>query len=107
MKGDAERAKLRLEAERGIPFLDGSTAEVEALAKKLLAAHAIPEDEVTDAYHIATAAVYKMDVLLTWNCRHMANRFALPKTIAVVTKAGYRCPAIVTPEDYMRENLDD
>lgn len=48
-----------------------------------------------------------MDVLLTWNCRHMANRFALPKTIAVVTKAGYRCPAIVTPENFLKEDLDE
>jgi len=107
MKGDPAQAKLRLESERGIPCLDGGTEEVVALAKKLLSAHAVPEDEVTDAYHIATAAVNGMDVLLTWNCRHMANRFALPKTIAVVTQAGYRCPAIVTPEDYAKEDLDD
>ena len=37
----------------------------------------------------------------------MANRFALPKTISVVARAGYACPAIVTPEDYMKEALDD
>ncbi len=65
-----------------------------------------PKDEVADAYHIATAAVHGMDVLLTWNCRHMANRFALPKTISVVTAAGYACPAIVTPEDFLKEELE-
>ena len=48
----------------------------------------------------------RMDVLLTWNCRHLANRFALPKTIAVVTKAGFQCPAIVTPENFLKEDLD-
>ena len=63
--------------------------------------------EVTDAYHIATAAIHEMDVLLTWNCRHMANRFTIPKTVAVVTKAGCRCPAIVTPENYLKEDLDE
>ena len=47
-----------------------------------------------------------MDYLVTWNCRHMANRFALPKTIAVVTKAGFQCPAIVTPENFLKEDLD-
>ena len=31
---------------------------------------------------------------------------SLPKTIAVVTKAGYRCPAIVTPENFMKEDLE-
>ena len=36
----------------------------------------------------------------------MANRFALPKTIAVMTKAGLQWPAIVTPEDFMKEDLE-
>ena len=107
MRGEPEQARLRLEAMRGITELDGSLAAIADLAGKLLEEHAIPQTEVTDAYHIATAAVHGMDVLLTWNCRHMANRFALPKTISVVAKAGYACPAIVTPEDYMKENLDE
>ena len=107
MLGDAAQAKLRLEAERGIESLDGGTDEVVALAKRLLETHAVPATEVTDAYHIATAAVHGVDVLLTWNCRHMANRFALPKTISVVANAGYSCPAIVTPDDYMKEDLDE
>ena len=90
----------------GIPLLDGFNDEVDCLAKKLLTMHAVPRTEVTDAYHIATAAVHKMDVLLTWNCRHMANRFALPKTISVVQSNGFECPSIVTPDDFMKENLD-
>ncbi len=106
-RGEPEQAKLRLEAIRGIGEVDGSVDAVSDLARKLIEEHAVPETEVTDAYHIATAAVHGMDVLLTWNCRHMANRFALPKTISVVARAGYACPAIVTPEDYMKEALDD
>ena len=47
------------------------------------------EDEATDASHIATATVYGMDVLLTWNCRHMANPVTLPKTVSVIRDAGY------------------
>ena len=67
----------------------------------LIAAHAVPPDETTDAYHIATAAVHGMDVLLTWNCRHMANPVTLPKTSAIVTKAGFTCPVIITPADFI------
>ena len=106
-RGDLEQSRARLAAFDGIQILDGSTPEIDALAQALLAAHAVPENQVTDAYHIATAAICGMDVLLTWNCRHMANRFALPKTIAVVTKAGYLCPAIVTPENFLKEDLDE
>ena len=65
-------------------------------------AHAVPNTEPTDAMHIATAAYHKMDVLLTWNCKHMANPVALPKTISTVTKAGYDCPVIITPEDFLK-----
>ncbi len=106
-RGEPEQARLRLEAIRGISEVNGSLPEIVELAKKLLDEHAVPQTEVMDAYHIATAAVHGMDVLLTWNCKHMANRFALPRTISVVAKAGYACPAIVTPEDYMKENLDE
>ena len=105
-QGDKEQSHRRLDALEGIVELDGSSQDVDKLAQTLLLAHAVPQEEVTDAYHIATASVCGMDVLLTWNCRHMANRFALPKTIAVVTKAGYRCPAIVTPENFLKEDLD-
>lgn len=106
-RGDTEQSGLRLNALKEAKELDGSTEDVVNLAQALLAAHAVPEDEVTDAYHIATAAIHEMDVLLTWNCRHMANRFTLPRTVAVVTKAGYGCPAIVTPENYLKEDLDE
>ena len=48
-----------------------------------------------------------ISVHVTRNCRHMANRFALPKTISVVANAGYASPAIFTPDDYMKEDLDE
>ena len=62
---------------------------------------------MTDAYHIATAAFYGMDVLLTWNCRHMANEFTLPKTYGVSMGAGLKCPVIITPKRYMEDANHD
>lgn len=77
--------------------------EVASLAEKLVAAHALPSNEIIDAFHIATATVSKMNYLLTWNCKHLANYSALPKTYSVLTSAGYSCPVIITPEKYMEE----
>ena len=57
--------------------------------------------EPTDALHIATATIYQMDVLLTWNCKHMANPVALPKTILTIARSGYQSPVIITPEDFL------
>ncbi len=82
-------------------ILDGLTDEVGNLAEILLTSHAVPDKEITDAFHIATASVYKMDVFLTWNCRHMANPVTLPKTASVIGKAGYSCPIIVTPAEFL------
>lgn len=58
-------------------------------------------DGKPDAAHIATAAIYGMDVLLTWNCKHMANLVTMPKTAAIVAKAGYECPVIITPDEFL------
>ena len=99
-KGYAQMAARRKEASASALRLDGKLPEVYELAEELRRLHAIPENEVTDSLHIATASVYAMDVLLTWNCRHMANIVTLPKTVSIVARAGYECPAIITPEDF-------
>lgn len=105
--GDAEQAAKRAEFIREFPILNGDIPEVRALVSRLIKEHAVPEKETTDAFHIATAAVYGMDVLLTWNCRHMANIVTLPKTAGVIAKAGYQCPKIVTPRDLIEQEVSD
>ena len=54
---------------------------------------------------IAAAAVIGADVLLTWNCKHMANPHTLPKTRQIVTAAGYVCPQVMTPKTFL-DNLN-
>jgi len=100
-RGSPLFAQRRADAMSLSMLVDGTIDEVKQLAALLLAAHAIPETEPTDALHIATASVYAMDVLLTLNCKHMANPIALPKTISTISKAGYECPIIITPVDFM------
>ena len=100
--GGPQFAARRLEAMKDFARLDGYNDNIRELARALLMAHAVPNTEPTDAMHIATAAYHKMDVLLTWNCKHMANPVALPKTISTVVKAGYDCPVIITPEDFLK-----
>lgn len=105
--GDLEQAVKRGEFLRGLQILNGDIPEVRALAARLLNEHAVPKKETTDAFHIATAAVYGMDVLLTWNCKHMANIVTLPKTACVIANAGYQCPKIVTPKDLIEQEVPD
>ena len=100
-KGSPLFAQRRQEAMSEAMFLDGMIDNVRSRARTLLEVHAVPESEPTDALHIATATLYSMDVLLTWNCRHMANPVALPKTISTISKAGYECPIIITPKEFL------
>lgn len=99
--GDPARAELRRKYLVGIDAVDGASDEVVELASALMNGHAVPDSEPTDAFHIATAAVNGLDVLLTWNCRHMANPVTLPVTASIIAKAGYRCPIIITPADFI------
>ena len=99
--GNPEMAALRKASIERMPLLDGFRDEIVVLAEKLMEAHVVPVSEGTDALHIATAAYYKMDVLLTLNCRHMANPVTLPKTVEVIMKAGYHAPIIITPGDFL------
>jgi len=84
----------------------GDKAAIE-LANKLLEGKALPEDEKTDAFHIAVAAVSGVDYLLSWNCRHLANPQTYPKTKKIVESFGLTCPIIIMPRSYLEDFADE
>ena len=104
LKGRDDLVKRRMDFLADLELIKFDANTVSALAAKLIAAHALPPKETTDALHIAAASVSGADYLLTWNCCHMANPHTLPKTIRIVEKAGFRCPQIMTPQTFL-ENL--
>ena len=99
--GNIEKARARLNLISRAMVVEGRSAATRILANELHSAHAVPETQNTDALHIAAAAVNGLAVLLTWNCKHLANPVTLPKTIATVIKSGYSCPIIITPEEFL------
>ena len=106
---ECSRGKRELVAKRDrflekIRSVQVDLSAVKELAKKLIVGHALPESEVTDAFHIATAVIARMDFLLTWNCKHMANPRTLPKTMSIISASGLVCPQIMTPQTYI-ENI--
>lgn len=81
-------------------------AEVENLAKKLIAEKALPTKAATDALHIAVAAVHGINYLLSWNCKHIANA-EMQKIIGkVCAENGWKCPEICTPEELLGGKYD-
>ncbi|GAA5147324.1 hypothetical protein GCM10023213_41780 [Prosthecobacter algae] len=96
--GEPEMAAKRLECLRGLKILN-STDESDALALLLVARLGLPKKAEADAYHIAIAAVYSMDFLLTWNCKHIHNLHMQRRIEETCRKAGFVPPVIGTPDE--------
>ncbi len=98
--GDTVAARDRLEALKDFPLLDIS-GDVDELAAAFIKTLALPPKAVTDAAHIAVAAVHGMHFLLTWNCTHIANAEMAVAIEQVCREHGLACPVICTPEELM------
>lgn len=57
----------------------------------------MPQKDTRDALHLAFASVYKVDVLLTWNCAHLANVNKKEHMKKMNAALGLFLPEIVTP----------
>ena len=72
--------------------------EIGDLAGIYLNKGVIPRSKIEDALHIAYAVVFEMDVLLSWNFRHLANIKREREVLLVNMENGYNYPIrIVTP----------
>ena len=94
--GDVEAAKRRLIFLEDIPLLE-ITPEVENLAETILASGLLPPKALRDALHIAVASFAEVDILLTWNCRHIANGAIIHELAELVAVNGYQIPVLCTP----------
>ncbi len=98
--GDPEAANKRLLALSTLPQLL-VTEQAFALANRLIAGRLLPQQAAGDAIHLTVAAVQEMDVLLTWNCRHLANAQILGEIGRFLRHNGYELPIVCTPEELM------
>ena len=99
-RGDAAAAARRINALLGIPML-AAGPRAGALVRSLLRSGALPSTARVDAAHVAIAAVNGVDVLVTWNLRHLANAAIRGKIDEACRRAGMVSPIICTPEELM------
>ena len=57
----------------------------------------MPAEALGDAHHLALASFHHCDILVTWNCRHIANTNKLPHIRRVNGLLGLETPALATP----------
>ena len=98
--GDPVAAQERLAFLDGIPIL-AITAATQKLAQELIRHVGLPVKAAVDAIHIATAALNKIDYLLTWNCKHIANPAFRRKIEDVLDAASLCSPVICTPQEIL------
>ena len=105
--GDPEAANARLAALAPLTRLAASREALD-LARRLVAAGAVPPRAAQDAAHVALAAVHGVEFLATWNFRHIANAAARRRIEAVCRGSGFDPPVLCTPEELAEtEEVDD
>jgi hypothetical protein len=98
--GDSSEVQKRLDAIRTLPLLE-VTQSAELLARAIMESGVLPPKAIRDSAHIAIAAVHRIDYLVTWNCRHLANAQIASKIREVCDRLSKRMPVICTPEELM------
>jgi hypothetical protein len=101
--GDESQSTLRLRSLNGVRIL-GPTEDVEFIGNEFVREGWIPRASTLDAFHVAYAAVYLIDFLLTSNCRHLANKDIRRPIERWLRNLGKHVPVICTPSDLMRKD---
>jgi predicted nucleic acid-binding protein len=95
-RGTHPATKARLALLEDIPMVE-ITARVEEVALAYIERKLMPGDLQGDALHLALASVHKCDILLTWNCQHLANYNKAAQIRRVNLDLGLPMPALITP----------
>src|SRR6266498_2714214 len=73
------------------------TTEIEEIVEVYLAHKLMPHEGVGDAAHLALASFNNCDILVTWNCKHLANANKADHIRRVNALLGLETPLLVTP----------
>ena len=82
------------------------TVEVEEVAAVYLQHKLMPAGAFGDADHLALASFYNCDILVTWNCKHLANANKTGHIRRVNALLGLRTPLLVTPLELLEKGYE-
>ena len=80
------------------------TDEIREIAEVYIENFIMPKNYEGDAIHLAYSSLYKIDFLLTWNCKHLANANKKLHIRKINTKLGLFIPEIITPLELFKED---
>lgn len=106
-RGTIEELKTqRIELVSDLPLLE-ITDDVRQVGRIYIERMLMPQDAAGDALHLALASFYAIDVLLTWNCKHLANPNKFGDIERVNRELGLPVPLLTTPLNYLSEDESD
>lgn len=105
-EGEPLKARERLEMLAGVGLLD-IDHEVIELGADLIRTGILPSMAAQDALHIACAGIHRVNFVLTWNCKHIANPHLRERLRACFLRQGIDLPIICTPEVFLQEEPND
>lgn len=98
--GDAIASQRRLKYLEAARILDFTPLAGE-IANQIIEQRIMPSRVRADALHLAIAAIHEIPLLLTWNCRHLANPHVRAMVNKVCQRHGLLTPAICTPDELL------
>ncbi|MEX1231443.1 MAG: type II toxin-antitoxin system VapC family toxin [Planctomycetaceae bacterium] len=101
-----ELKKRRIELISDLNLLE-VTDDVLEIATIYMDRLVMPRGGAGDALHLALASFYSLDVLLTWNCKHLANPNKFGHIHRVNDELGVSTPLLTTPLNYLSEDETD
>jgi predicted nucleic acid-binding protein len=78
-----------------------STSAVQQLTEEYIRYEAISGNYIEDAYHIAIAVVNNLDIVASWNFRHIVRRKTKDIVSMVNGKNNYKHVEIMTPAELL------
>lgn len=94
------RSILKLIPEKHLRIVE-SNPETEELARQYIQKNVVSEKFYLDALHIAIATYYNVNVLSSWNFRHIVNLGRIRKYNSVNLEMGYNILEIRSPRDIL------
>ncbi len=99
-KGTSKKTEERLALLDDLIILP-ITNEIIEIVKIYIDNFVMPKDPEGDALHLAIASCHKVDSLLTWNCRHLANANKFNHIRRINFGIGLPTPILATPLNFL------
>lgn len=102
--GTSEKTQDRINLVKDLEMLS-VTIKIDQIAQTYIDKLIMPQDRFGDAHHVALASFYDIDVLLTWNYKHIANLNKIYRIRQINCELGLPTPELITPLHYL--GVDD